>query len=120
MKMSDEDAITLYETDANIKFTNMLLNDEERFITSLQKSNYQRVSFIYEKLKKLLQEHRILFTLLLRLKTIIKGTFEISNSLVLDEALEKIIKATLESLGCDRSTCFVADHSKGELWSKVA
>ena len=40
--------------------------------------------------------------------------------MILDEALEKIISASISSLGCDRSSCFVADQTKGELWTKVA
>jgi hypothetical protein len=78
------------------------------------------VGFVFEKLRKVLTDHATFFQLILRLKMLLRAAFEMTQSLVLDEALEKIVQHTITTIGCDRSTCFVADLSKGELWSKVA
>ena len=43
-----------------------------------------------------------------------------NNSLVLSEALEKIVEETCGCLECDRASVFIVDHVKEELWSKVA
>ncbi len=56
----------------------------------------------------------------MRLKKIIRAAFHMTSSLVLVEALEKIVDETCSCLDCDRATVFVADESKNELWSKVA
>ena len=43
-----------------------------------------------------------------------------TSSLVLVEALEKIVDETCLCLECDRASVFVVDEAKNELWSKVA
>lgn len=40
--------------------------------------------------------------------------------MALDVAIENIVAHTIKFLNCDRSSCFIADSSKGELWSKAA
>jgi GAF domain-containing protein len=39
---------------------------------------------------------------------------------LLDEALNTIVEEILQCLECDRASCFIVDHAKNELWSKVA
>ena len=43
-----------------------------------------------------------------------------NSSLILSEALERIIDETCECLECDRASVFLVDHIKEELWSRVA
>ena len=43
-----------------------------------------------------------------------------SSSVLLDDALTTIVDEIIACLECDRASCFVVDHSKNELWSKVA
>lgn len=92
MQLNDEEAIHQYEEDGNIKFVEALLTDEDKFVKLVTQSGYQKLAYIYEKLKKLIQDHRSMFMMVLRMKTSIKGAFEITQSLVLDEALEKIVQ----------------------------
>ena len=61
-----------------------------------------------------------MFQMILKLKKIIISMQHIGNSLVLNQTIEKIIESTSSILQCDRVTCFIADHSKQELWSKAA
>jgi hypothetical protein len=67
-----------------------------------------------------MKDHRDLFELVLRLKKLIKASFKINSSSNLEEALEKIVESTSLCLKCDRASCFVADHTRGELWTRVA
>lgn len=39
--------------------------------------------------------------------------------MIFDEAMVKIVDEIISCLECDRASCFVVDHSKNELWSKV-
>lgn len=58
--------------------------------------------------------------MVLRMKTLQKSAFLITKSMVLDEALQTIVKQTINTLNCESSTCFIADESKGELWSQIS
>ena len=39
---------------------------------------------------------------------------------MLNDAIDSIIDTTTKLLKCDRSTCFIVDNVKNELWSKSA
>lgn len=41
-----------------------------------------------------------------------------TNCIVLEEALDKIISSIIKTIGCDKALCYVVDQSKGELWCK--
>lgn len=43
-----------------------------------------------------------------------------SQSVLLDDALNTIVDQIVSCLECDRASCFVVDHAKNEIWSKVA
>lgn len=43
-----------------------------------------------------------------------------SQTVLLDEALNTIVEEILVCLECDRASCFIVDHTKNELWSRVA
>lgn len=43
-----------------------------------------------------------------------------NQSLLLDDCLNSIVNQLTECLDCDRATCFIVDHYKNELWSRVA
>lgn len=43
-----------------------------------------------------------------------------SQSVLLDDALNTIVEEIVACLECDRATCFVVDHVKHEIWAKVA
>lgn len=65
-------------------------------------------------------DHKHMFSLILRLRSVIQGSFKMIQSKTLDEALQKIVFSGSDCLECDRATCFMVDEAKGELWSKVA
>ncbi len=48
-----------------------LLKDEEQFIEMLMMAGPQKLSFLYDKLKRVQSEHKMLFIQILRLKKII-------------------------------------------------
>ncbi len=58
--------------------------------------------------------------MVLRLKKIIKAANSMNSSLVLSEALERIVDETCECLDCDRASVFIVDNIQAELWSRVA
>jgi len=55
-----------------------------------------------------------------KLRRIIKATITMTTSLLLDEAIERIVDETCECLDCDRATTFIYDNMREELWSKSA
>ena len=55
-----------------------------------------------------------------KMKRIIKAATVMMTSLLLDEAMEKIVHETCETLQCERATVFIYDNTKEELWSKAA
>ncbi len=51
---------------------------------------------------------------------ILKVAQDLSNELQIDALLQRIMRATTELLDADRSTLFVYDRERDELWSRVA
>ena len=66
------------------------------------------------------QETKEMFEMIKKMKRILKAAHQMTTSLVLVEAIEKICDETCDILTCDRATVFMLDEHKGELWSKVA
>lgn len=48
------------------------------------------------------------------------GVGNMNSSLVLSEAFETIINETCKILSCDRSSVFLVDRKRNEIWTKVA
>ena len=55
-----------------------------------------------------------------KLRKIVKAAIAMTSSLVLNDAMERIVEETCDCLNCDRATVFMLDEQVGELWSKVA
>jgi hypothetical protein len=66
--------VNLYENDGTLALLDELLKEEEAFIEFISNSGAQKMSFIYDKLKRVFTEHKLLFILVLRLKKIISVT----------------------------------------------
>ncbi len=64
--------------------------------------------------------NRSMKQMMFKLKRIVKATISMTTSLVLDQAIEKIVDEVCECLDCERATTFIYDNSKEELWSKAA
>ena len=60
-----------------------------------------------------------LLDLVKRLQQLLLQTYNISVSLQLDDALQRIIQAVCDSLLCERASVFIVDELNNELWSKV-
>ena len=78
------------------------------------------MSFIYDKLKRIMSDHTQLFKLVLRLKKIVMGALQMNSSVLLDDALNTIIERCTDCLDCERASCFVVDQNKKEIWTRVA
>jgi hypothetical protein len=53
-----EDAMGSYMQDPQNKFVSSLLGEEDKFVSILQGSGFQKISFIYEKLRRATNEHK--------------------------------------------------------------
>ncbi|EAS06873.1 GAF domain protein (macronuclear) [Tetrahymena thermophila SB210] len=120
LNLNDDDAIEAYSTNENISYLHKLVKDEAKFIEYIAKAPKLTLGVIYERIRKALQDSKVYFLLLIRLKKIIRASFEMTKSLVLNDALETIVDETCICLECDRCTVYVVDEKKNELWSKMA
>ncbi|KAL4507068.1 hypothetical protein ABPG72_001861 [Tetrahymena utriculariae] len=120
LNLNDDHAIEAYNTNENISYLHKLVKDEAKFIEYITKAPKLTLGVIYERIRKALQDSKVFFLLLIRLKKIIRASFEMTKSLVLNDALETIIDETCICLECDRCTVYVVDEKKNELWSKMA
>lgn len=68
----------------------------------------------------IMNENKEMFEMVKKMKRILKAAQQMTTSLVLSEAIEKICEETIDTLNCDRASLFLLDSAKGELWSKAA
>ncbi|CAD8185853.1 unnamed protein product [Paramecium pentaurelia] len=120
IQLSDEDATTQYNIDGTVQLMKVLLESEENFCDIIQSISAQKLSFLYDKFKRIMSDHQQLFILVLRLKKIVTGALQMNSSVLLDDALQTIIDKCIDCLECDRASCFIVDQAKKELWTRVA
>ncbi|CAK67697.1 unnamed protein product (macronuclear) [Paramecium tetraurelia] len=120
IQLSDEDATTQYNRDGTVSLMKVLLESEENFCDIIQSISAQKLSFLYDKFKRIMSDHQQLFILVLRLKKIVTGALQMNSSVLLDDALQTIIDKCVDCLECDRASCFIVDQAKKELWTRVA
>lgn len=60
-----------YENDGTLKMLSDLLEDDESFIDIMQSAQVQKLSYLQEKLRKIMHEHQQLVLIILRLKKIL-------------------------------------------------
>ena len=112
---------SLYNQDENILYIQNLIQNEDDFIKTLSHFDYQNLLSLYDAIKLLFSDHKTLYYLIHQLLKVIKAANSMSeSSMILSEAMEKIVDETCECLKCDRASVFLFDHEKEELWSKVA
>ena len=75
---------------------------------------------LFDAIQGVLLSNDNLIKLTFKMRKIVKAANSMTSSLVLTDAIEKIVEETCESLSCDRATVFILDPVNGELWSKVA
>ncbi|CAD8079328.1 unnamed protein product [Paramecium sonneborni] len=120
IQLSDEDAMQQYKQDGTVSLMKELLDNEDEFGDIIQNISAQKLSFLYDKFKRIMSDHNQLFILVLRLKKIVMGALQMNSSILLDDALQTIIDKCVDCLECDRASCFIVDQSKKELWTRVA
>lgn len=111
----------IFESDSNIKFLKSLSRDEDEFISSLNSFDFRALLNFRDILQNIIEDHRSLYLLIYQLLKIIKAANSMTeSSMILTDAIEKIVNQTCECLHCDRASVFLIDEEKEELWSKVA
>ncbi|CAD8124319.1 unnamed protein product [Paramecium sonneborni] len=120
IQLSDEDATVQYNQDGTVSLMKVLLDSEEIFGEIIQSISAQKLSFLFDKFKRVMSDHQQLFILVLRLKKIVTGALQMNTSVLLDDALQNIIDKCVDCLECDRASCFIVDQAKKELWTRVA
>lgn len=111
----------MFQSDANIKFLKLLSRDEDEFISSLNNFDFRALLNFRDILQNIIEDHRSLYLLIYQLLKIIKAADSMTeSSMILTDAIEKIVNQTCECLNCDRASVFLIDEEKEELWSKVA
>ena len=109
----------MYDDNAILLYLKPIFEDEDSFLSFVTGSDTNEMVAFYNQVLALLTEHKCLYSLILRLKRIIVAGNTMTESLVLTEAMKKIVEETCEFLKCDRATVFLLDDQKQELWSKV-
>jgi putative methionine-R-sulfoxide reductase with GAF domain len=120
LKMSESDALNMYAENQSLQFFESWMKDEDFFIQKVTTSDSSMLVTLFDNIQNMRMDHKSLFSLILRLKRIIKAANTLTASLALNEALEKIVDESCAVLDCDRASVFMVDHIKEELWSKVA
>lgn len=114
-----KEAELIYEDNPYLSYINPIFTDEDSFLSFMNAIETSELITLYNQILGLLKEHKSLYSLILRLKRIIVAGNIMTESLVLTEAMKKIVEETCEFLKCDRATVFLLDEQKQELWSKV-
>lgn len=109
----------MYEDNPILYYLRPICEDEDSFLSFIATTDTNELVGFYNQVQGLLNEHKCLYSLILRLKRIILAGNTMTESLVLTEAMRKIVEETCEFLKCDRATVFLLDEQKQELWSKV-
>ena len=120
MNISSKAEKLLYEDNQYVTALSPILEEQDIFIDYVSNNNMNALITLYDHMTGLFNEHKSLHFLIYRLKKIIKAANVMTSSLILAEAIERIVDETIEFLDCDRATVFILDEKKEELWSKVA
>jgi signal transduction protein with GAF and PtsI domain len=75
---------------------------------------------LYEYITELRQNLKAMTNLNLRLRKLLTASAHISSTLIIDEALDRLVDETCDNLRCDRCSVFVVDWTNGEMWTKAA
>lgn len=119
LKFSHEQIDEVIESD-KINHIRNVLENIDIFRNEVSNCSDYRLEEYIVSFKAMLNDVQRLSHLLLRLKTLLFNSYAISKNLSMNEALEKIVDATCETLDCDRASVFMLDEVTGELWTKVA
>jgi signal transduction protein with GAF and PtsI domain len=108
-----------FNEDQVVNFLENFAKDEETFIQKVARAEPTDLIALHDNLKALKTNHRSNFLLILRMKRIIKAANSLTASLPLNDALKRLAEECCAVLECDKTSVFMVDHEKEELWSKV-
>ncbi|CAK75981.1 unnamed protein product (macronuclear) [Paramecium tetraurelia] len=118
LNITDEELINNYQTDGSLSLIEETLNDEDCFLDVIHNYPPQKVSIIYDKLKKLYHEHNLMFHIILKLKLLIQKGFMIQNSKLLDESFQILRESILTIMNSQEVKIYLIDEEKKELYSR--
>jgi hypothetical protein len=75
---------------------------------------------LFEYITEMRQNLKSMTNLNLRLRKLLTASANISSTLIIEEALDRLVEETCENLGCDRASVFIVDWTNGEMWTKTA
>lgn len=118
--IDEKEALQIWNDNEPKKFLEGILKEEEYFIKEVRDGDKPFLIKLFDNIVAVMKDNRSLFDIIFKLKRLIRAANSMNTSLILTEAIEKVIDETCSCLSCDRSTVFMLDTTRGELWSKVA
>ena len=106
--------VVFYENENNV-FLKDLLTEEIDFIRKIREFEDTTLIQTFDAMSFVLHETKEMFEMIKKMKRILRAAHQMTTSLVLVEAIEKICDETCDILTCDRATVFLLDASKGEI-----
>ncbi|CAK67156.1 unnamed protein product (macronuclear) [Paramecium tetraurelia] len=100
LEATNQQAKQLYHDDSSIQLVKEILKDEDSFIDIITTYPPQQVSIMYDKIKKLINEHEQMFELILKFKSIIDNSFSLQNIKLQLEALNQLSQQCKNILEC--------------------
>lgn len=110
----------LYADNDNFAFLKDTFKNQDLFLQEINYFDKEKFIKLYNAVQTLREDHSGLKEMMFKLRRIIKATITMSTSLMIDEAISRIVEETCECLDCDRATTFIYDNMREELWSKAA
>jgi hypothetical protein len=111
----------MYSENESFLFLEKLAHKKDGpFIDEVRSFDDPAMIQLHEAINALRHDHKALRNMVFKLRRIIRATVGMTTSLILNEAIERIIDETCECLDCERATVFLYDINKEQLWSKAA
>lgn len=111
---------TIFAENESLNILEDLLKSDDNFIDKVSTFDQGMLRKLFDAISDMRTINRSMKQMMFKLKRIVKATISMTTSLVLDQAIEKIVDEVCECLDCERATTFIYDNSKEELWSKAA
>ena len=88
--------------DKDLQKADELIEDEDDMLETLNSMPKRELVDFVDTMKSLFNDFKNLFKVIISMKKLVKASHTISVSLVLNDALERIVSGTCEILNCDR------------------
>ncbi|CAD8211987.1 unnamed protein product [Paramecium pentaurelia] len=107
LEATNTQAKQLYHDDSSIQLVKEILKDEDSFIDIITTYPPQQVSIMYDKIKKLINEHEQMFEMILKFKQIIDNSFNLQNIKLQLEALNQLSQQCKNILECKNAQIII-------------